>query len=120
MTVPVPVGVKVTLQVDAVAFSAARVQGEPVNDPAAVPVFVKATVPAGTVPPEAISWTVAVHVVAWFMTIAEGLQTTVVVVLCLAETTETGTLRVVLLVPPTLSTVVRVTVKVVVVVGLKV
>src|SRR5438445_1315867 len=112
MTVPVPVGVKVTLQVDAVAFSAARVQGEPVNDPAAVPVFVKATVPAGTVPPEAISWTVAVHVVAWLMTIAEGEQTTVVVVLCFTAPEFTRTFRVVLLVTPRTSVSFSLTVKV--------
>jgi len=120
MTVPVPVGVKVTLHVAAVAFRAARVHGEPVNDPAAVPVFVKPTVPAGTVPPEAISWTVAVQLIAWLITTVEGEHTTVVVVLCLADTTVTVTLRVVLLLTPRTSVAFKVTTKVVVVVGLNV
>src|SRR5713101_9287873 len=112
MTVSVPVGVKVTLHVDAVAFRAARVQGEPVNDPAAVPVFVKATVPAGTVPPEAISWTVAVQLITWLITTAEGLQATVVVVLCFTAPEFTRTFRVVMFVTPRTSVSFSLTVKV--------
>ena len=49
---PVPVGVNVTVQLDVVALTLARVHGLPVKLPAAVPVKVNATVPAGvdTVP----------------------------------------------------------------------
>src|SRR2546422_8681 len=128
LEVPLALGVKVTEH-----DPADRVQDVAGVKVPAAPVAVKLTVPAGVlvVPPEVsetlavvglalVSVTVAVHVVPWLIATVEGRQETVVVVLCLAETTETGTLRVVLLLPPTLSTVVRVTVKVVVVVGLKV
>jgi len=47
MTVPVAVGLNVTLQLDVVALKLANVQGEPVNDPVAVPPLVNATVPRG-------------------------------------------------------------------------
>src|SRR3989442_74915 len=114
LEVPLALGVKVTEHdpADRVQLVAG------VNVP--VPLLVKLAEPVGVVGLALVSVTVAVHVVPWLIATVEGRQETVVVVLCLAETTETGTLRVVLLVPPTLSVVVRVTVKVVVVVGLKV
>jgi hypothetical protein len=66
MTVPEDVGLNVTLQLETVALTAARVQGEPVNDPDAVPPFVKATVPRGAdaVPAAEVSRTNPVQVVA--------------------------------------------------------
>jgi len=80
MTVPVLVGAKVTLQLDVVALTAARVQGEPVNDPVAVPPFVKATVPSGAlaVPATEVSLTKPVHVVAWPITTDAGVHDTAV------------------------------------------
>lgn len=82
ITVPVVVGVIDAEQLDAVALTVVRVQGDPVNDPDAVPVFVIATVPAGVdgVPAEAVSLTNTVHVVACPMTIGLGAHDTVVVV----------------------------------------
>ena len=47
MTVPALVGVKVTLQLEVVVLTLARVHGDPVNEPVAVPPFVNATVPRG-------------------------------------------------------------------------
>lgn len=38
ITVPIPVGVNVTVQLAVVAFTVAKVHGLPVNEPAAVPV----------------------------------------------------------------------------------
>ena len=63
---PVPVGVNVTVQLDVVALTLARVHGLPVKLPAAVPVLVKATMPAGAdaVPATEVSLTKAVQVVA--------------------------------------------------------
>jgi len=82
MTVPAPVGVKVTLQLDVVALTDPRVQGEPVKLPAAVPPLVNATVPAGAlaVPAAEVSLTNPVHVVACETTIAAGVHDTAVVV----------------------------------------
>src|SRR2546422_1003316 len=131
LEVPLALGVKVTehdpadrvqdvagVKVPAAPVAVKMTVVAGVNVP--VPLLVKLTEPVGVVGLALVSVTVAVHVVPWLIATVEGRQETVVVVLCLAETTETGTLRVVLLLPPTLSTVVRVTVKVVVVVGLKV
>ncbi len=80
ITVPVPVGVKETTQLEVVALTVARVHGLPVNDPVAVPVWVKATVPTGAeaVPTDVVSLTNAVQLVACETTIAEGEQVTVV------------------------------------------
>src|SRR5438445_8830690 len=47
MTVPALVGVKVTLQLEVVVLTLARVHGDPVNEPIAVPPLVNATVPRG-------------------------------------------------------------------------
>ncbi len=80
ITVPVVVGVKDAAQLEVVALRAAKVQGEPANDPVAVPVFVKATVPAGAdaVPAEEVSFTEAVQLVACPVCIVDGEHTTVV------------------------------------------
>ena len=79
---PVLVGVKVTVQLETVELTLARVQGDPVNVPGAVPVLVNATVPAGEdgVPAAEVSRTNAVQLVAWEMTIAAGEHETEVVV----------------------------------------
>ncbi len=63
---PELVGVKVTLQLEVVALTAAKVQGEPVKLPVAVPPLVKATVPRGAeaVPADEVSLTNPVQVVA--------------------------------------------------------
>ena len=47
MIVPDDVGLNVTLQLDVVALTLAKVQGDPVNEPVAVPPLVNATVPSG-------------------------------------------------------------------------
>src|SRR6266849_7849196 len=80
MTVPALVGVKVTLQLEVVALTLARVHGEPMNDPAAVPPLVNATVPSGAlaVPAAEVSFTNPVHVVACETTIAVGEHVTAV------------------------------------------
>ena len=63
---PAVVGVNVTAQLEVVVFKLASVHGDPVKDPAEVPVLLKATVPAGAdaVPAADVSFTNAVHVVA--------------------------------------------------------
>src|SRR5713101_9912593 len=80
MTVPTLVGVNVTLQLDVVALTPANVQGEPVNDPDAVPPLVNATVPSGAdaVPAAEVSFTNPVHVVACETTIVVGEHVTAV------------------------------------------
>ena len=80
MTVPALVGVKVTLQLDVVALTLAKVQGDPVNDPVAVPPLVNATDPRGAdaVPAIEVSLTNPVQVVAWATTIAVGVHVTAV------------------------------------------
>ena len=62
--VPAPVAVKVTLQLDTVALTEARVQGDPVKLPVAVPPLVNATVPSGAdaVPAAEVSLTNPVQV----------------------------------------------------------
>ena len=85
---PCPVGVKVTLQLDVVALTLARVHGDPVNEPAAVPPLVKATVPAGAeVVPVEVSFAKPVQVVAWATTILVGVQDTAVLVVRLLTVT---------------------------------
>ena len=65
-TVPVVDGAIVSLQLEVVALTLARVQGDPVNAPVgvAVPVLLIATVPAGAlvVPAAAMSLTKVVQV----------------------------------------------------------
>ena len=80
MTVPAPVGVKVTLQLEVVAFTLANVQGEPVNEPVAVPPFVSATVPSGAdaVPAAEVSLTKPVQVTVWATTTVAGVHDTAV------------------------------------------
>jgi hypothetical protein len=105
---------------EAVAFRTAKVQGDPVKDPVAVPPFVNATVPRGDAGLVAdVSLTIAVHVEAWLITTGPEHVTEVWVVWAWAPAV-TGTERVVLLLPPKLSVAVKVTMKVVVVVGLNV
>ncbi len=57
---------KLTEQLEVVVLRAAKVHGLPVNDPEAVPVLVKATVPPGAlgVPVVVVSLTNAVQLVA--------------------------------------------------------
>ncbi len=80
ITVPVPVGAKETEQLDVVALTDARVQGLPVNEPVAVPVLVKAMIPAGAdaVPAIEVSFTEAVQLVACPVCIVDGEHVTVV------------------------------------------
>jgi hypothetical protein len=68
--------VKVTEQLEVVAFTPARVQGLPVKEPAAVPVLLSATEPAGAdaVPADDVSLTKAVQLTDWATTTAEGEQ----------------------------------------------
>ena len=65
MTVPAPVGLNVTVQLEVVALTLANVQGDPVNVPVAVPPLVKATVPRGAdaVPATDVSFTNPVQLV---------------------------------------------------------
>jgi hypothetical protein len=77
------VNVAVQVAVPTVAPLWARVQGEPVNPPAAVPVNVNATVPAGVeIVPALVagSTTVAVQVEVALMITDDGLHETVAVV----------------------------------------
>ena len=66
ITVPVLLGVIVTLQLDVVALTLVRVQGEPEMVTVELPVFVTATVPAGAlaVPAVDVSLTKLVQVIA--------------------------------------------------------
>ena len=65
MTVPAPVGLNVTVQLEVVALTLANVQGDPVNVPVAVPPLVKAMVPRGAdaVPATDVSFTNPVQLV---------------------------------------------------------
>jgi len=65
-------------QLDVVALTLTRVQGDPLNEPVAVPVLVNATVPAGAdaVPAADVSLTNAVQLVDCPTTIVEGEHTT--------------------------------------------
>ena len=80
MTEPALVGVKVTLQLDVVALTLARVHGVPVNEPVAVPPFVKATAPSGAlaVPAAEVSLTNPVHVMICDTTTVVGVHETAV------------------------------------------
>jgi hypothetical protein len=61
--VPAPVGAIEAEQLEVVALTVASVHGVPVNEPVAVPVLVKATVPPGAdVVPVEVSLTKAVQV----------------------------------------------------------
>ena len=77
---PVLVGVNVTLQLDVVALTDARVHGDPVNVPVAVPPFVNATVPRGAeaVPAAEVSFTNPVQLVDCQTTIDAGEHVTAV------------------------------------------
>jgi hypothetical protein len=71
---------KVTMQLDVVALTLARVQGDPVNDPVAVPPLVKATVPSGAdaVPATEVSLTNPVQLTVWATTTVVGEHATAV------------------------------------------
>ena len=80
MTVPDAVGLKVTVQLDTVALTPARVQGEPVNEPVAVPALVNPTVPAGAlaVPAVDVSLTKPVQLIVCATTTVAGEHDTAV------------------------------------------
>jgi len=83
ITLPELVGLIVTEQLDVVAFTVVRLQGDPVNGPGgAVPVLVNATVPPGVlgVPAADVSFTNAVQVAVWATTTVAGEHVTAVVV----------------------------------------
>src|SRR5437899_10566889 len=82
MIVPALVGLKVTLQLDVVALTLAKVQGDPVNEPVAVPPLVNATVPSGAdaVPTAEVSLTNPVQVMTCETTTVAGVHETAVVV----------------------------------------
>ena len=79
---PLPVGLNDAEQLAVVALTVVRLHGKPLNDPVAVPVCVKATVPAGedAVPTPAVSLTKAVQLVDCATTTAAGEHVTEVVV----------------------------------------
>ena len=81
ITVPAPVGAKVTTQLEVVALRLASVHGLPVKLPAAVPPFVKATDPRGAeaVPAE-VSFTKPVQLMDWETTAEDGVHVAAVVV----------------------------------------
>jgi len=80
ITVPCPVGLNVTVQLEAVVLTLASVQGEPVNEPVADPPFVKDTVPPGAeaVPAADVSVTVAEQLTDWPRTTELGEHITAV------------------------------------------
>jgi len=79
---PVPVALNDAEQLAVVALTVVKVHGEPPKLPAAVPVWVKATVPAGVeaVPTPALSLTKAVQLTDCAITAVAGEQVTAVVV----------------------------------------
>jgi len=79
---PVPVAPNDAEQLAVVALTVVKVHGEPPKLPAAVPVWVKATVPAGVeaVPTPALSLTKAVQLTDCAITAVAGEQVTAVVV----------------------------------------
>jgi hypothetical protein len=95
LAVPVAVAVKLAGQVAVPTVAlATRVQGEPVKDPAAVPVRVKVTVPDGVVAPVVeVSLTVAVQLDAWF-TSTVPVHATEVVVACATRLLKTPVAKV--------------------------
>jgi len=89
ITVPVAVGLNVTLQLEVVALIPAKVHGEPVNEPVAVPPLVNATVPSGAdaVPTAEVSLTNPVQVMTCETTTVAGVhETAVEVVLAVTVT----------------------------------
>jgi hypothetical protein len=74
------VGVNVRVQLEVVALIPVSVQGEPVKEPLAVPVFVNATVPPGAlvVPTAEVSLTKPVQLIAWATTTVAGVHVTAV------------------------------------------
>jgi hypothetical protein len=82
ITVPWPVGLNEAEQLEVVAFTPARLQGEPVNEPVAVPVLDRATEPAGAeaVPAEEVSLTNAVQLMDCATTTDDGEHTIAVLV----------------------------------------
>ncbi len=89
ITVPELVGLNVTLQLEVVALTAARVHGEPVKLPVAVPPLVNETVPRGAeaVPTEEVSLTKPVQVIVCETTTLDGEQDTAVDVVLLLTVT---------------------------------
>src|SRR2546428_645631 len=81
MTVPTVDGMIVTEQLEVVLLTPARVHGVPVNDPAAVPVLVNASVPPGAdaVPVE-VSFTSAVQLTVCPTSAEDGEHITAVLV----------------------------------------
>ncbi len=77
LAVPDDVGVKPTPHEAVPTAPATRVQLGRLNDPV-TPLLAKVTVPVGVVGVADVSVTVAVHVVAWFITTGFGLQFTAV------------------------------------------
>jgi len=78
MTVPWPVGLKVTEQLDVVLLTVVRLQGDPVNEPLAEPVLLNATVPPGEdALPVLVSFTKAVQLMDWATTTEVGEHVTV-------------------------------------------
>src|SRR5437879_5583662 len=72
-------GVMVAEQLDVVALTVVKLHGEPVNEPLAEPVLLKATVPPGVdAVPDAVSLTNAVQLTDCPMTALAGVQVTVV------------------------------------------
>jgi len=81
MTVPAVVGTNVTLQLDVVVLTLARVHGVPVKLPPVVPPLVNATVPPGAdAVPAPVSLTNAVQVIVWETTTVDGEHVIAVVV----------------------------------------
>jgi hypothetical protein len=80
MIVPEVLGVIDAEQLEVVALTPASVQGDPVNEPVAVPVLESATLPAGAllVPAAEVSRTNAVQLTDWATTTVEGEQTMLV------------------------------------------
>jgi hypothetical protein len=80
MIVPDVVGVIVTLQLEVVALTLARVQGDPMKEPVADPPLVNATDPRGAeaVPAAEVSFTNPVQVTVWATTTVAGVHETAV------------------------------------------
>src|SRR5438445_12355261 len=80
MTVPDAVGLNVPVQLDVVELTLARVHGDPVNEPVAVPPLANATVPRGAdaVPAAEVSLTNPVQVMTCETTTVAGVHETAV------------------------------------------
>jgi len=69
------------MQLDVVALTVVKLHGEPVNEPLAEPVLLKATVPPGVdAVPDAVSLTNAVQLINCATTTLDGVHVIVVVV----------------------------------------